>query len=530
MFKKRFIIGISVVSGIALIGLILIQMYWIKSAIEQRETQFEEKVHISMYDIVNEVSKYEAMNQMKKRENRQNVFQLFSQNGLDLLNTSKDLIKSDTLISSALGGMNLEVISRDEVDTISGLMSNHKIITQHFGNNAEFKIEITDTTPTNLNSDQFDKTAWNQKSQVVDELITDLFSYDIFESNAERIPIDVLDSIIHEVFQKHGIRTNYEFGVYDAFNKPVYGEEQSNNTSLRHSQFKINLFPNDFFGNPVYLSVNFPNQRRYIIKSMWMMLAISAIFVLAIIYAFYYSISTIFKQKKVSIIKNDFINNMTHELKTPISTISLACEALNDTDVSSTPETRHRFVNMINEENKRLGVLVENVLQSAVIDRGELKLKKELVNIHDIINKAVKNVKIQTEKKGGEIHIHADATNTLMEADNVHITNVIYNLLDNANKYTPDQPEIHISTEDVVGGVVIKIKDNGIGISRENQKKIFEKLYRVPTGNRHDVKGFGLGLSYVKAIIERHEGTISVESTLGSGSTFKLFIPSSKQN
>jgi len=186
-------------------------------------------------------------------------------------------------------------------------------------------------------------------------------------------------------------------------------------------------------------------------------------------------------------------------------------------------------VNMINEENKRLGVLVENVLQSAVIDKGELKLKQEVFNIHDVIDRAVKNVKIQVEKKHGQIVVSKLANKDQLYADKVHITNLIYNLLDNANKYTTIQPSIEISTEDIVGGIVIKVKDNGVGISKENQKKIFEKLYRVPTGNLHDVKGFGLGLSYVKAIVEKHDGTINVESILGKGSTFVLTLPIEKE-
>jgi two-component system phosphate regulon sensor histidine kinase PhoR len=164
------------------------------------------------------------------------------------------------------------------------------------------------------------------------------------------------------------------------------------------------------------------------------------------------------------------------------------------------------------------------VLQSAVLDRGEIQLKLELININDIIEKAVKNVIIQVEKNGGTIEIDSKAKNTTILADQVHITNVIYNLLDNANKYTPSDPKIIISTEDVVNGVVIKIKDNGIGISKENQHKIFDKLYRVPTGDRHDVKGFGLGLSYVKAIIDKHKGEITINSSLGKGTTFSIHL------
>lgn len=221
---------------------------------------------------------------------------------------------------------------------------------------------------------------------------------------------------------------------------------------------------------------------------------------------------------------------MTHELKTPISTISLACEALSDKDLGSSETTRNRFVSMINDENKRLGVLVENVLQSAVLDRGEIQLKPEPIELNSIIEKAVKNVIIQVEKKNGTILIDSKAKNTLITADKVHITNVIYNLLDNANKYTPDSPVITISTEDIVNGVVIKIKDNGIGISKENQQKIFDRLYRVPTGDRHDVKGFGLGLSYVKAIIDKHKGKITINSSIGKGTTFSIHLPLKLEN
>lgn len=221
---------------------------------------------------------------------------------------------------------------------------------------------------------------------------------------------------------------------------------------------------------------------------------------------------------------------MTHELKTPISTISLACEALSDKDLGSSENTRTRFVSMINEENKRLGLLVENVLQSAVLDRGEIQLKLEQIDLDNIIEKAVKNVIIQVEKNNGTIVIDSKAKNTSILADSIHITNVIYNLLDNANKYTPSEPKITISTEDVVKGVVIKIKDNGIGISKENQQKIFDKLYRVPTGDRHDVKGFGLGLSYVKAIIDKHEGKITISSSLGKGTTFSIHLPLKPHN
>ena len=528
MLNRKLILGISLLSGISLIGLVFIQVYWIQSAIEQRKSQFEDNVKKSLVEVVYDVDRYEAISRMNKNAGSKDLLnQILQKGGKVLHNHAAYLDELDTVFNAIHDKFNVQIVEKHILNKESGTETNHKVISQKYGDDTEFTIEITDTTPSNFH--KMNKEMWAQKAEIVEELVSDIFSFELFESSADRITENDLDSIIASVLNKNGINTKYQMGVFDIMNHSIYDLKDSNQDDLYASPFKISLFPNDIFGSPVYLSMYFPNENAFILKSMWMMLAISAIFVLIIIFAFYYSISTIFKQKKLSIIKNDFINNMTHELKTPISTISLACEALNDTGIANSKETQGRFVNMINEENKRLGVLVENVLQSAVIDKGELKLQKEIFNIHDVIDRAVKNVKIQVEQKGGQIAVSKLAANVQVYADKVHITNVIYNLLDNANKYTAIQPSIVISTEDIVGGIVIKVKDNGVGISKENQKKIFEKLYRVPTGNVHDVKGFGLGLSYVKAIVEKHNGIINVESTLGKGSTFVLTLSIEKE-
>ncbi len=527
MLNKKFILGISFLSGIALIGLVFIQVYWIQSAIEQRKSQFEDNVKKSLVEVVYDVDRFEAISRMNKNLDSKDLLnQILQKGGKVLHNHATYLDELDTVFNAIHDKFNVQIFEKHIFNKESVFETNHKIISQKYGGDT-VTIEIMDSTPSKFNA--LNKGLWNQKTNIVEELVSDIFSFDFFGSTAERITQPDLDSIIESVLKKNGINTKYQMGVFDIMNHSIYEGDSDSQNDLYESPFKISLFPNDIFGSPVYLSMYFPNENAFILKSMWMMLAISAIFVLIIIFAFYYSISTIFKQKKLSIIKNDFINNMTHELKTPISTISLACEALNDSEIKNSKETQGRFVNMINEENKRLGVLVENVLQSAVIDKGELKLQEEIFNIHEVIDRAVKNVKIQVEKKNGQIIVSKLATKVQVYADNVHITNVIYNLLDNANKYIAIQPSIEITTEDIVGGIVIKVKDNGVGISKENQKKIFEKLYRVPTGNVHDVKGFGLGLSYVKAIVEKHGGTINVESTLGKGSTFVMTLPIQKE-
>jgi two-component system phosphate regulon sensor histidine kinase PhoR len=216
---------------------------------------------------------------------------------------------------------------------------------------------------------------------------------------------------------------------------------------------------------------------------------------------------------------------MTHELKTPIATISLACEALNDEDMRKSERAMQTYVGMINEENKRLGVLVENVLRTAIFEQGEMQLRVQKIDIHEVIRQVIRNIEIQIKKKRGEIVVHLDAFNPIVEGDQLHITNVVYNLLDNAIKYSGESPKVEVSTSNDNGFLSVAFKDNGIGISKENQKKIFDKLYRVPTGNVHNVKGFGLGLSYVKGVMEKHNGSVDVSSEQKKGSTFTIHIP-----
>lgn len=471
MLRKNYIVIITILGGIALLGVIALQGYWIKKAIELKESDLEDKIFLSLDDVIEKVSRYEAQSIMN-------------------LNNPEDILNK-------LGENFTKNIFFDSVNQTYNFKSK----------NISLKAQ----------------------NQMINQLMDEIFSFGKSRLIEERIPPFVLDSIIRKSFDFSGIKTEVNYGVFDFYDNIIYANTYDVN-SLLTSNYKIELFPGDVFGVPHYLSVNLPNQKSFVLSSMWFMLGITAVLLIIVIFAFYYTISTIVEQKKLSIIKSDFINNMTHELKTPISTISLACEALNDEDIAKTDATRHRFVNMINDENKRLGLLVENVLQSAVLERGELNLKTELIDINDIIETAVNNIQIQVQKRDGTIEIRNKAVKSQIEGDKIHITNVIYNLLDNANKYTSESPKIIIETLDLVGNIMIKIHDNGIGISKENQTKIFDKLYRVPTGDRHDVKGFGLGLSYVQAIIRKHHGTITVDSALGKGSTFNIILPYNTKN
>ena len=265
------------------------------------------------------------------------------------------------------------------------------------------------------------------------------------------------------------------------------------------------------------LLIYFPNQDNYLIRNSWKVLLVSLLLICILIYLFYSSIATIYKQKKLSQVKNDFISNMTHEFKTPISTISLACEALGDNSIELEKSLKDSYLSMIKDENKRLAILVDNVLKSAAWDSSSLKLDIKKKNLHNIISEVIKNFEIQINNRGGSLNLNLNATNDSVLVDEVHMSNVIFNLLDNANKYSPEPPKIEVATINNKEDILLSIKDEGIGISKQEQKKIFDRFYRVSTGNIHDVKGFGLGLNYVKRIIDLHSGNIELESQKGKG-------------
>jgi two-component system phosphate regulon sensor histidine kinase PhoR len=336
----------------------------------------------------------------------------------------------------------------------------------------------------------------------------------------------LLDSLVSTELKRSGITTVYEYGVYSPLRNIMISEKTGQyHRFLLEKGFAFNLFPRDLFMAPEYLMIYFPEKQKYILSQLWKILIVSSILILIIVFSFTYTIFTIFRQKRYSEMKNDFINNMTHEFKTPVSTISIACEALNDNDIFKTEALQKKYITVISEENKRLGAMAEKILQTAILDKGDLKLHYEVFELEDIIRDVIKRFDLQIGSKGGEIITEFLAAETTIKADRTHITNVIYNILDNANKYAPLNPIIKIKTVNDDKGIYIFVEDNGIGINKANQKKIFEKLYRVPTGNIHNVKGFGLGLHYVKTIISQHGGNVSVESEIKKGTKMKIYLP-----
>ncbi len=341
-------------------------------------------------------------------------------------------------------------------------------------------------------------------------------------------PIDasVLEFLLVTEFDKHKI-TDFEYGIYNCVDKCMVGGNYI-------SPQKTNLMPvtigTSFPETPklnndgYYFAVQFPLLEANILSQMGIWGFSSAV-MLIVIFFFVYTLFVILKQRRLSEVQKDFINNMTHEFKTPISTIAISTEVLKNPSIVHTPERLLNYATIIQNENQRLKQQVERVLQMAQLDNEDLGLKKEECDIHELIREVVKNNSLAIESKQGNVLLKLEAPSSFLSLDKLHFTNVIYNLLDNALKYNQGQPKITITTQDLNGYLRFSVSDNGIGITREQQKKVFHKFYRVPTGNVHDVKGFGLGLHYVKLIAEKHGGRISLESVPGKGSIFTLYFP-----
>jgi two-component system phosphate regulon sensor histidine kinase PhoR len=288
------------------------------------------------------------------------------------------------------------------------------------------------------------------------------------------------------------------------------------------------LFPNEVPGNEAVISVFFPNKTAILMNNASLMLFSSAALLLVLISSFAYTILTILRQKKLSEMKTDFINNMTHEFKTPVATIMIASESLKDPEITEDKGRVKRLADIIYDENIRLGEHIERVLNVAKIDKGDLELEMESIDANDLIDGVVGSMGLQLNKKAAEIKLNLDAKDALIFGDELHLSNVIFNLLDNAIKYCDKDPHIEISTRNKNNSLYIDIVDNGIGMSKDQLSRVFDQFYRVPTGNLHDVKGFGLGLSYVYDIIKRMDGTIKVKSELNKGTEFEIVLPLKK--
>ena len=525
MDKKRLFV-LVIVSLFSMILLIAIQVYWIKTSFDTQQKKFDQTVMLVMRNVVSKLEREEAITKVTTKLLDQtdfaNAFGLDTTLNLGSFSINKG-VKKEPLLED-----NFQ-INQTPVDQLKIQFTPPKNTDSTFFIIRNTKKRVLSSN-VNYSNNSLEDSLLERKlknnATLINNLVNELALISVSKNINDRVSYKQIDSILHVELFANGIQTDYVYDILDVeSNSLSIWNDNVNAEIIRNSPYQFNLFPNEFYVQSDKLLLYFPNQVNYLLKNSFKVLSVSALLIIILITLFYYSLSTIYKQKRLSLIKNDFINNMTHELKTPISTISLACEALGDHSLQMEMSQQKMYVGMINDENKRLSLLVDNVLKSAIWDSSSLKLKKELLDIHALVEKVVKSFEIQVKNKNGTIQLDLKATKSHFYFDSIHMSNVIYNLLDNANKYSTDEPIIHLQTKNLEGELIISVKDNGIGIPKEHQNKIFDKFYRISTGNVHNVKGFGLGLNYVKRIIDNHHGKIWLESVVGSGTTISFSIP-----
>ncbi len=341
----------------------------------------------------------------------------------------------------------------------------------------------------------------------------------------KRLDSALVDSIIGVNLKEANIDLDYVFGIKIADSDSLILSPPDFHEALLQSEYAVRLFPYDILSSQADLLLFFPDKQTFIWRQIIPVLAVIVIFISIIILCFVYTVKTILTQRYSAALMADFVNNMTHEFKTPISTISLAAEAILRSDVITDNEKVTQYSKMILDENKRMRRQAEKILQMAALEESDLSLKPDEVNLHEVINEAVDSISLAVKKRGGTISCTLNAGKDTILGDRVHISGIVHNLLDNANKYSPEKPQISVFTSNADNGIYMRIVDNGMGIKEDDLKMVFSKYYRVSSGNIHDVKGFGLGLSYVKLMVEAHGGAITMKSKYGEGTRVEVFLP-----
>ena len=475
--KKNTIWAIVGLMAAALLAITGLQSYWIKNAVDLQSEQFDKDVKIALNLVAQELQ----------------------EKALAEMNHMDELLTAGTVGEK----INLDAKSK-------------------------------------LRNASLDFSGFGQKNEDLSNAAKAYHNFRRFKpkSLGEKINPVALTELLSKELANRNIDTDYEYKVYETFKDVPPKEIISNgNYTISASQTdevtvlpeEIELskseYPVSLFDNAGKLVVSFPKKSSVIWGAVLLPLIAAILSVVIVSFCFMYTVQVIFAQKKVSEMKTDFVNNMTHEFKTPIATISLAVDSIVSPRILSKEDKVKRFAGIIKQENKRMLAQVEKVLQMALLDKQDFKLNLDFVDLHKVINQAVTNSHLQAEKKGGFVIADLKASKSRIEGDLTHLSNIIHNLLDNANKYSREIPEISVHTRDVPNGIEVIVKDNGIGLSKEARKNIFDKFYRVHTGNVHDVKGFGLGLAYVKTMMTAHKGQIDVKSELGKGSSFILTFP-----
>ncbi len=519
--RKRVFLLITILMSIALIGIISVQVFWIKNTIQISNAQFTSNVKFALAKVSEEI---------KDRE-----FSQFYNKLNGLYQQGKKLKDSDVrrFIYEKIDTTNNEKFTYSQ----SIIEANYKVPTEFFDNDSiNFKkifskekivVVKNQTMDDNLKTSNPPKESYVRLSRFKSAEKAYLERY--FDIITHRLPINKrvsnreLTNRLTQELKKRGIATKFKYGIYS--NGLATQVKSGYFRREEGKSYKVPMFINQDGESNYQLYVNFPDKKNFILGSISKILILSVFFILIIILTFATALYQLVKQKQISEIKTDFINNMTHEFKTPIATINLALDAIKNPKVIDDREKVNKYVKMIRDENKRMHAQVENVLRISKLEKNQLDVSKEKVEVHDLLGKAVTHVDLLIKNSSGFINLNLNAHSTEVLANPFHLESIFVNMLDNAIKYSNGAPKITISTENSPKNLIIKIADKGIGMNKNVQKNIFKKFYREETGNIHNVKGHGLGLAYVKKIVEIHQGEIYVESEKGKGSTFFIKLP-----
>lgn len=565
--NKKIFTGFIVLMGISILGIIAVQLVWMNNAIRVKNELFSRSVNEALNNTVSkleDIHNFGVMNRMlfhdsvfwetKHDENFDFVFSTPSDSLpkpprpvriIREFNPSRQNVRFEIKIDSAKN-LHSETFAYTYDDSKKKANTKPAAFDKKLPGDSNVIILRTDTVITDVDSlynvgvikidsllttlDTFNiispdvshrmKIKAGNMKRLATQVVTEIAAWDVNEIDKE-----LLENVLSEELENKNIPIQFEFGI---LKDSILVESQLKKPDSLHlatTEFQVNLYPNDIIQKNLKLALFFPERDNFIYRSLNWLLIVSFLFSVIILLTFSLSIFYILRQKKISEMKSDFINNMTHEFKTPIATISVATDSIINDRVVNNPDRIRYFAGMIKKENTRMNRQVEDILTIARLDKKDFEFVWEPVDVHELINDAMQGIILQVEKRGGKMESQLNAANPVITTDKTHGTNVIYNLLDNAIKYSVGAPEIKITTANKSNGVLVSVEDKGIGMTKAVQSKIFERFYRQTTGNVHNVKGFGLGLSYVKAVLEANQGTISVFSEPGKGSRFDVFLP-----
>lgn len=521
--NKRIITWLVVLMGISLFGIIALQVYWFNNSVNVRNELFDLSVSDAMNRAVRRLETGQDLKVIRNMSGPDTVMwkgtiqpppppPIPASEDIDVVvqrDSQHHVISVKTTSRNLKRGKSFVVVD----SLIHRKIKSPRIITENIFGMADdslLKLELSRITPD-----------VNKKIQQLKNLTIQVQGEYIGWASGRHIDEKQLTRILKQELLDRAIPINFDIKINSGDSlKVLLGAEES-----AKKWYRVNLFPDDIFRKNLELAVFFPERDTFIGQKTNQLLALSVVFTLIIILTFSLCIYLIIRQKKISEMKSDFINNMTHEFKTPIATISIAADSIANEKVINEEEKVRFFAGMIKKENIRMNEQVERILQIARLDRKEFEFNFQATDIHSLIEDAVAGISLQVENKGGSIETDLAAKNPVVTTDPTHFTNLVFNLLDNAIKYSSVEPFVRVKTVNNQHGVLITVEDNGIGMTKAVQSRIFDKFYRLPSGNVHNIKGFGLGLSYVKAILDANGGTIRVNSEPGKGSRFVVFIP-----